>query len=83
MKKILLTLVAASLTTSAFAGTSDRYNDQRFNSAVGHVADMAAKADMDRTGPTVVFASRSDKTKGGVRYPDTNPLGVGPYNDSR
>lgn len=83
MKLILVTFITATLATSAFAGNSDRYNDQRFNSAVGHQTDKAKTSQSVRTAATVVFASRNAKSKSDGRYLDANPLGVGPYNDSR
>ncbi|MEM7520580.1 MAG: hypothetical protein AAF307_06030, partial [Pseudomonadota bacterium] len=77
---ILTTLIAATLAGGAIAGTSDRYKDQRFDTAVGHVTD--AKAADAAQAPTVVLSTNNGNGSG-TAYPYINPYGVGPNNDSR
>ena len=70
MKLVIASALIATLSTAAFAGTSDRYNDVRLDTAktTTHSVESTAKpaANVTRTAPkkaTVVFSSRSNKTK--------------------
>lgn len=83
MKLIFSTLLVADLATSAVAGNSDRYNDLRLDTAVGHVTKDKAVAAPKATKPQVVTLSSSNKAKAGKGYAYSNPYGVGPANDSR
>ena len=75
MKTLLSTTLALTLATGAIAGTSDRYHDNTFDSAKGHVSDTAKV-------PSIQVTLASSGKKMG-RYADANPYGVGPNNDSR
>jgi len=92
MKLIVTSVVALTLATSAFAnGKSDRYNDQRLDTAVGHVDSFAqSRATAKKVTPTAPRAAtlristRNNATAQAPRgYAYANPYGVGPNNDSR
>lgn len=88
MKLILMTALTTTIASAAFAGNSDRYNDQRFDSAVGHVSSFDrphAEAAVTTTRPlTVTFATNNGSGKqDSGSYAYANPYGVGPDNDSR
>jgi len=95
MKLVLSSVIALGLATTAFAGNSDRYNDLRLNTAVGHVTSH----DTARTTPVQAFrainapvrvAPQDNRVRISTRnatartpYAYQNPHGVGPDNDSR
>ncbi|MEM6303327.1 MAG: hypothetical protein AAF744_01315 [Pseudomonadota bacterium] len=98
MKLLITTALAAAIATTAAAGNSDRYNDQRFDSAVGHISSFDNSprvATFDRTVRGTTFAqpqrqqrvilSTRNQPKGTQArpYAYANPYGVGPNNDSR
>jgi len=75
----MMTAITVTLGTGAFAGNSDRHNDLRFDSAVGHVGQTLKVV----TAEPRTKATLSSKGKMKPRYADANPYGVGPHNDSR
>lgn len=83
MKLILTTVIAATLATGAFAGNSDRYNDLRLDTSIGHVSvETNAIVLKPQSRPVGITLSSSNKSKGKT-YAYINPYGVGPNNDSR
>lgn len=85
MKALTFALTAGLIATSALAGNSERYNDLRLDTRVGHVADSQTVASQKTTSPSVqsiTFSTRNAEANQ-PSYPYTNPFGVGPYNDSR
>ncbi len=88
MKLLITSALAATLATAAFAGNSDRYNDLRLDTAVGHVDSFAQAPKADARPVTQIYAptfstrnASTEQTTGGYAY--SNPYGVGPNNDSR
>mgnify|MGYP000274185892 CR=1 FL=1 len=79
MKRLLTAAFAVTLASSAFAGNSDRYNDNRFDSAVGHLGQTTKAVPAKPAGN----ATRSSQSQKKPRYADASPFGVGPHNDSR
>ena len=70
MKLVIASALIATLSTAAFAGTSDRYNDVRLDTAkvTTHAIKSTAKpvAKATRAAPQkrfVVFSSRGNKNK--------------------
>ena len=82
MKLFLTTFAAACIAAAASAGNSDRYNDLRFDSAIGHVTKAADSGQSQDRQMPVALSSRSSEAEG-TPYPYINPYGVGPNNDSR
>lgn len=86
MKTLTFALTAGLIATSALAGNSDRYNDLRLDTRVGHVADSQDTVALQKTtSPSVqsiTFSTRNAEANQ-PSYPYTNPFGVGPYNDGR
>lgn len=81
MKLVLTTLLAAGLATSAFAGSSGGSYDQGGKAATGGVThENAAVTTVEVKQPRI---STRNASKGAPPYAYSNPLGVGPYNDSR
>ena len=80
MKLIITAVIAATIAGGALAGTSDRYNDQRLDTAVGHITDEKTAVNVK---PQTVVLSSNNGNGGGASYPYINPYGVGPSNDSR
>ena len=79
MKLIFSAAIAALISTTAFAGTSDRYKDLRFDTATKTQApDRATHLSAPLT--QTVLSTRDTKRK---PYAYQNPFGVGPNNDSR
>ncbi|MBD3663934.1 hypothetical protein [Sulfitobacter aestuariivivens] len=91
MKLTLSTALALVVATAASAGNSDRYNDLRFDTAIGHIGvtgfatDFAADtAAAPAPISSVRFSSQSRKSNSsGKGYAYDSPYGVGPNNDSR
>ena len=88
MKLLITSALAATVASTAIAGNSDRYNDIRFDSAVGHISSFDTfknvKSDPAPL-PQVRFSTRSgtNQQSSAGSYAYTNPYGVGPNNDSR
>jgi len=77
MKLIITTVAAALISTTAFAGNSDRYNDQRLDTSA------ATQTTTDTPVLTLSSLSARNGTKASGTYAYTSPYGVGPSNDSR
>ena len=82
MKLFLSAFVAAGIATAVSAGNSDRYNDLRFDSAIGHVTQSADASRLQDGLQPVALSSRNESSER-TPYPYISPYGVGPSNDSR
>jgi len=86
MKLILTASLLVGLATAALADTSDRENDLRFDSSVGHVGSVEENATivaMNKSIENPITLSSRNKDEEKVSYPYISPYGIGPYNDSR
>ncbi|MEL7100036.1 MAG: hypothetical protein AAGM84_14515 [Pseudomonadota bacterium] len=84
MTRTALILAAAlSLGTAATADQSDRYNDLRFNTAVGHIDYTSDAVGTQRAEQTTVATSGTRQSAPQGSYAYANRFGVGPNNDSR
>lgn len=83
MKLIISAFLISGLATSVIAGNSDRYNDQRHDTAVGHVVKPKPAKVKVRQPPRAVAPSTQNTKNPGAGYAYSTPYGVGPNNDSR
>jgi len=86
-RTLIATTLIATLGTAAAASGSDRYTDLRLNTAVSEATIAETAASTEHAQPTVrsitVSTRSANRNAGGSPYHYANPLGVGPYNDSR
>ncbi|MEQ6201546.1 hypothetical protein ABMC88_00705 [Sulfitobacter sp. HNIBRBA2951] len=76
MKLFLVSAVAAALSSAAFAGASDRYNDLKLDTSETAKHSVSSASDAS----AIVFSSRS---KGGTKGEGFPYGGFGKGNDSR
>ena len=87
----LIVAAAAALGSAAHADQSDRYNDLRFNTAVGHIDCTRSSGAMtqserfvtQRAETSALSSSSARQNQRAGFYAYSNRFGVGPYNDSR
>ncbi|WP_370402082.1 hypothetical protein [Sulfitobacter sp. JB4-11] len=82
MKLLLTTVIAAGLASSAIAGTSGGTQDLRIDATAGYLTDKALTTPRTRADVQPRISTRN-AAKRKPKYAYSNPLGVGPNNDSR